>query len=71
MGRKKKSANISYKDIIASSYMRKTEYEKAQTMFSAAIDSNGEGDDCEEDDFSDSNSSFQKSNGSFFFKYSD
>ena len=41
MGRRKKDDTISYVKIISSSYIRKTEYEKAQVVFSSALDDNG------------------------------
>lgn len=66
MGRKKKSANISYVDIVASTYMKQSEYERAQVMFSAAIDSNGEGEDCDDDDSDGGFTNFQQQNNDFF-----
>lgn len=39
MGRRKKDANVSYKDIISSSYVRRPDYEKAQIVFSSLVDS--------------------------------
>lgn len=41
MGRKKKDDAISYIQIISSSYVRKSEYEKAQVVFSSALDDYG------------------------------
>lgn len=41
MGRRKKDDIVSYVQIISSSYVQKTEYEKAQVAFSAALDEEG------------------------------
>lgn len=41
MGRRKKDDTISYVKIVSSSYIRKAEYEKAQVVFSSALDDNG------------------------------
>jgi hypothetical protein len=41
MGRRKKDDIISYAQIVSSSYVPKTDYEKAQTDFSSALDEDG------------------------------
>lgn len=41
MGRRKKDDIVSYVHIISSSYVQKTEYEKAQVAFSSALDDEG------------------------------
>ena len=41
MGRKKKDDAISYIQIVSSAYVRRSEYEKAQIVFSSALDDYG------------------------------
>ena len=41
MGRKRKSHQSSYTNVISSSYVRKSEYEKAQITYSNMLDENG------------------------------
>lgn len=41
MGRKRKGQQGSYLDIVSASYVRKSEYEKAQITYSNALDEHG------------------------------
>lgn len=51
MGRRKKDDTISYVQIVSSSYVEKAEYEKAQIVFSSALDDWGNLKNTAEDNF--------------------